>query len=107
MEDHARYVRESVEEELFNFEQERGYEYDGDDDPMDVTAELVGSIIIDRALDGFYESGPLAEAPGIPYCSPREILLYGLESCDPMGGSSSSMHFMASISEFLEFRWGM
>ncbi len=106
----AAVVRDNVEEELEIFADEEGHEYDNDlglgGDPMDITAEDVSDIIIERAFQGFQEAGPLANAPGIPYYSPREILAYGLADCDPFGGSSSTMQFLCTMSEFLEHRFG-
>jgi len=104
----AKTVRDNVQEELDRFADEEGHEYDNDfglgGDPMDITAEEVGQLIIERALQGFEEAGPLPEVPGIPYCTPRTILLYRLAGCDPLAGSAG-IRFLCTVSEFLEHRF--
>ena len=104
----AKAVRDCVQEELDRFADEEGHEYDNDfglgGDPMDITAEEVGQLIIERALQGFEEAGPLQEPLGIPYCTPRTILVYRLAGCDPLAGSAS-MQFLCTVSEFLEHRY--
>lgn len=112
MEGLADHTRESVESEL-RFPAGGGdhepMDPDSDDLPYDydgnnMTADYIAEVIIDRALRVFREEGPYCEA--IPYSSPRDILVGGLASCEPCGGSSSSISFLCTVSEFLQNRWG-
>lgn len=73
---------------------------------FDLEPHSIGEHICECVLRGFEEgSGVYSEAPDVPYFSVRDLLVGGLASCDPDGGSSSGATWWSGLSELFEYHY--